>query len=161
MHKFCHYSFFKWAFLLLVQKNYISIMIHSICIFWTHLSQLMRLWYLSRQPAKAQVSLHSLARAFAVSTHEVWKQTKGPTKNQTFSSTGWLCMHVWRMSLRRTKSTIITWAGSLLHFYRISPMMKNIFTICLSMQEKCCLWDSNLCGRGRQLVLRQPFYRLS
>ena len=40
------------------------------------------------------VHLRSLARAFAVRTHEVWKQTKGPTKNQTFCSTGWLRMLV-------------------------------------------------------------------
>ena len=40
----------------------------------------------------------------------------GPTKNQTSSPTGWLRMHVWRMSLRRTKNTIISWDGSnLLH----------------------------------------------
>ena len=30
----------------------------------------------------------SLARAFAVRTHEIWKYTKGPTKNQTSSPTG-------------------------------------------------------------------------
>ena len=35
-----------------------------------------------------------------------------PTKNQTSSTTGWLRMRVWRMSLRRTKSTIISWHGS-------------------------------------------------
>ena len=46
-------------------------------------------------------------------THEVWKLTKGPTKYQTSSPTGWLRMRVWRIRLRRTKSTIISWAGSL------------------------------------------------
>ena len=35
-----------------------------------------------------------------------------PTKNQTCSPTGWLCMRVWRMSLKRTKSAIISWDGS-------------------------------------------------
>ena len=40
------------------------------------------------------------------------RQTKGPTKNQTSSPTGWLRMCVWRMSLWRTKSAIISWAGS-------------------------------------------------
>ena len=54
----------------------------------------------------------SLARAFAVRPHEVWKQTKGPTKYQTSSPTGWLHMRVWRLHLRRTKSAIISWAGS-------------------------------------------------
>ena len=45
-------------------------------------------------------------------TWNIWQ--KGPTKNQTStcSPTGWLGMHVWRMSLRRTKSTIISWDGS-------------------------------------------------
>ena len=36
----------------------------------------------------------SFARAFAARSHEVWKETKGPTKNQTSSPTGWLCMRV-------------------------------------------------------------------
>ena len=48
----------------------------------------------------------SLARAFAVGTHEVWEQTEGPTKNQTSSPTGWLHMHVLRMCLSRMKSTV-------------------------------------------------------
>ena len=59
------------------------------------------------------VHLRSLARAFAVHTHEVWKWTKDPTKNQTSSFTGWLHIHVWRM---RTNSTIISWAGSIIKF---------------------------------------------
>ena len=33
-------------------------------------------------------------------------------KKQTSSPTGWLRMRVWRMSLRRTKRTIISWCGS-------------------------------------------------
>ena len=36
----------------------------------------------------------SLARAFAVCTHELWKQTKGQTQNQTSSPTGWLHMRI-------------------------------------------------------------------
>ena len=81
-----------------------------------HLSQLMRFWYLShRWPAKAQA-------AFAVRTHEVWKQTKGPTKNQTSSLTGWLSMRVWRMSLRKTESAIIL-SHEMAHFifFLIAP----------------------------------------
>ena len=54
------------------------------------------------------------ARLFAVRTHATWKKTKGPTKHQTSNPTGWLRMCVWRMSLRRTKSTIISWDGSYL-----------------------------------------------
>ena len=57
--------------------------------------------------------------AMAPSRHD-WKivdwdvkpQHNQPTKNQTFSPTGWLRMRVWRMSLRMTKSTIISWDGS-------------------------------------------------
>ena len=37
---------------------------------------------------------------------------KGLTKSLTSSPTGWLRMNVWRMSLQRTKSTIISWDGS-------------------------------------------------
>ena len=38
---------------------------------------------------------------------------EGSDKNQTSSPTGWLLMRVWRMSLQRTKSTIIWWHGSI------------------------------------------------
>ena len=47
-----------------------------VCLFCMYylLDQLMRLWYLShRRPSKAQASLRSLARAFAVRSHELWK----------------------------------------------------------------------------------------
>ena len=59
-----------------------------------------------RRPAKAQASLHILT---------VWPEpslTNSPTKNQTSSPTGWLRMRIWRMSLWRTKSTIISCSGS-------------------------------------------------
>ena len=60
-----------------------------------HLSQFMRLWYLShRRPAKAQASLRSLTRIFAVHTHDIWKEGKALTKNQTSSPSGWLHMRV-------------------------------------------------------------------
>ena len=86
-----------------------------------NLSQLMRLWYLShRRPAKAQASL---ARAVAVRTHEFWKETKGPTKHQTSSPTGRLRMRIWRMNLRKTESTIISWYGSFIF-------------LCLQFREK-------------------------
>ena len=86
--------------------------------FNNQLSQFMRLYGTShRRPATSEgsgepVHLRSLVRAFAVRTHEVSKWMKGPTKNQTSNSTGWLRMHVWRMSLRRTKRAIISWRGS-------------------------------------------------
>ena len=76
----------------------------------------MRLWYLSqRRPAKAQVSL----RIREVSPEpSVFAHTKNGSrrrvqpKNQTSSPTGWLRMRLWIMSLRRTRRTIISWAGS-------------------------------------------------
>ena len=37
---------------------------------------------------------------------------EGSTKNQTSSPIGWLHMHIWKMSLQRTKSSIISWEGS-------------------------------------------------
>ena len=48
---------------------------------------------------------------------------KGPTKNQTSSPTGWLRMRVWKMSLRRTKSAIISWDG-LSHIHRHETQRK-------------------------------------
>ena len=73
---------------------------------------------LSRRPAKAQYATsdgsgetthpRSITRAYAVRTHEVWKKTKGPTKNQISGPTRWLRMRVWKMSLRRTKSVLIS-----------------------------------------------------
>ena len=68
---------------------------------------------LRRTCASGQLHLCSLARVFAVHTHEVQTWTKGLTKNQTSSPTGWLHMQVWRISLRRTKSAIISWLGSI------------------------------------------------
>ena len=44
----------------------------------------------SGEPAHSR----SLARAFAVRTHAVWKYTKGLTKNQTSISFGWQCLRV-------------------------------------------------------------------
>ena len=73
------------------------------------------LWYLShRRPAKAQASLRNRAVSPEPSLFARMKKTKGPTKNQTASPTGWLRMHVWRMSLQRRKSTVISWHGSII-----------------------------------------------
>ena len=69
----------------------------------------------------------SLARAFAVCTHAVWKQTKGPNKNQTSSPTGWLRMRLWRISLRRKKSAIIRWDGAIIDL-RLCGMSATCFT---------------------------------
>ena len=54
----------------------------------------MRLWYLShRRPAKAKASqrIRSLAKAFAVRTHEEWKWTKGPKIRNIVPLDGWAC----------------------------------------------------------------------
>ena len=55
----------------------------------------------------------------AIHTHVIWKQTKGSTKYQTSSPTGWLCMRVWRMSLWRTKSTTVSLVGSINTNYHV------------------------------------------
>ena len=41
---------------------------------------------------------------------------KGLDQKSDIHPTGWLHMQVWRMSLRRTKSTIISWDGSFIPF---------------------------------------------
>ena len=89
----------------------------------------MRLSYLShRRPAKAQASLRIRAVSpepslFAHMTYGCRRRVQ--PKSRTASPTGWLCMCVWRMILRRTKSTIISWAGSctkIVQFLRASPL---------------------------------------
>ena len=74
------------------------------------------LWYLShRRPAKAQASLHIRAASLEPSLFAHTKcgsRRRVRSKQQTSSPTGWLRMRVWRMSLRRTKSAIISWDGS-------------------------------------------------
>ena len=63
-----------------------------------------------RQTAKAQASLriHTVLPEPSLFAHK----TKGLTKNQTSSPTGWLHMRIWRMSVRWMESTIISWEGS-------------------------------------------------
>ena len=81
-----------------------------------HWSQLMRLWYLSyRRPAKAQASLcicAVLPEPSLFAHMKYGRRRRVRPKIKTSSPTGWLCMRVWRMSLRRTKSTIISWGDS-------------------------------------------------
>ena len=72
----------------------INVLIFFFMKVYLQLSQLMRLWYLSRKrPAKAQASLR-IARAFAVHIDEVWKLKKDLPENQTSSPTGCLRMRV-------------------------------------------------------------------
>ena len=44
-------------------------------------------------------------------------------KTQTSSPTGWLHMRVWRMNLRRTKSTIMSWRGSNMSHVMRTPVL--------------------------------------
>ena len=113
----------------------------------SHLSQLMRLWYLSHgRPPKAQVSLRIRAntRAFAVRTHEVCKWTKDLNKIQTSSLIGWLHMRVWRMSLRKTTRTIIS-LGSFLVYYGLFAVISMLVLFYLA------LWSPPPAGE-RELV---------
>ena len=69
----------------------------------------MRLWYLGdqRRLRRACASAHSRQ-----SLMKYGSKPRVRPKNQTSRPTGWLRMRVWRISLRRTKSAIISWAGS-------------------------------------------------
>ena len=77
-----------------------------------NLSQLMRLWYLShrRPAAKAQASLRAVSSEPSLVAHMKYGSRR--RVRPKISPTGWLHMRVWRMSLRRTKSAIISWADS-------------------------------------------------
>ena len=97
-----------------------------------NLSQLMILWYLShRRPAKAQASLRIRAVSPELLLFEHMNYGNGRRvrpKNQTSSLIGWLCVCIWKMSLWRTGSTIISWHGSfvgfaILQLKRISPSL--------------------------------------
>ena len=46
---------------------------------------------------------------------------EGSHQNQTSSPTGWLRMRIWRMSSRRTNSTMISWAGSIKLSWKGNP----------------------------------------
>ena len=52
------------------------------------------------------------SRQSLLCSHTCSMEVDEGSKNQTSSSTGWLRMRIWRMSLQRTKSAIISWAGS-------------------------------------------------
>ena len=89
----------------------------SYLTYYFHLSQLMRLWYLShRRPAKAQASLRIRAVSPEPSLFAHMKYgSRGNVKNQTSSPTGWLGMLAWSMSLRKKKSAIISRGGSFMY----------------------------------------------
>ena len=75
---------------------------------YTDLSQLMRLWYLShRRPAKAQASLHIRAVSPEPS---LFAHMKNGSRRKVGLKIRQLRLRAWRISLRRTKSAIISWA---------------------------------------------------
>ena len=88
----------------------------------------MRLWYLSpRQPAKAQASLRirTLSPEPSLFAHMKYgsKQRVRPKIRHLAPLDGWLRMRIWRMSLQRTKSAIISWAGSFDLYHDLCPSM--------------------------------------
>ena len=87
------------------------------------MSQLMRLWYLShRRPANPIGDQRRLRRACAsaqsrqsLRCSHTWSMevNEGSRPNiRHLAPLDWLRMRVWRMSWQRTKSAIISWAGS-------------------------------------------------
>ena len=84
----------------------------------------MILWCLShRRPAKAQASLRirAVSPEPSLFTHmKCGSRRRVRQKIKHLAPTGWLGMRVWRMSLRRTKSTIISWHGSI--FFSALPL---------------------------------------
>ena len=76
----------------------------------------MRLWYLAHgQPAKAQASLCICAVSpvpLLFAHMKYGSRQRVRRKIRHLAPVGWLCMRVWRMSLRRMKSAIISRAGS-------------------------------------------------
>ena len=76
-----------------------------------HLSQLMKLWYLShRRPAKAQASLRIRA---VLPEPSLFAQMKDGNRRRVQPKIRHL--RVWRTSLGRMKSAIISWVGSFHH----------------------------------------------
>ena len=74
--------------------------------------------YLShRRPAMAQASLriHTVSPEPSLFIHIKYESKRRvQPKNQISNLTGWLRVHVSRMSLRRTKRAIISWDGSII-----------------------------------------------
>ena len=86
------------------------------------LSQLMRLWYLShRWPVKAQASLRI---RLVIPEPSLFAHMKyGSRRRVQPKFRHLLRMCVWRVSLRRTKNTIISWAGSFYVFFFCSSFV--------------------------------------
>ena len=155
-HTYIHLVLFLWIIYLFVQHSVIQsrkifcTLIHQIvspvvraATHW--MSQLMRLWYLShRRPAKAQASLRIRAVSPEPSLFAHMKYGSRWRVIQTSSPTGWLRMHVWRMSLRKTKRAIITWAGSNVLFYRVKMILLQsqrwLGTAYVTVKSVCA-WD--------------------
>ena len=82
-----------------------------------------------------RTSTHKMSQSLRCLHTWSMKQTKGPTKNQTHSPTGWL--RVWRMSLRRTKSAIISWDGSNMFLLRNKKLSLLLFIV---VSDLCQNW---------------------
>ena len=114
----------------------------------------MWFWYLShKRPAKAQASLR--IRAVTPEPSLFAYMTKGPTKNQTSSPTGWLCMGVWRMSLRRTESTIISWDGPNIFSFRFTILWLTLCQINTHIEIEVRVKMSLICEQWIQYILLQ------
>ena len=110
----------------------------------------MRLWYLShRRTAKAQARLRILAvspepslfaslqsrQSLRCSHTQSMEVDEGSDQNQTCSPSGLLRMRVWRLSLPRAISAIISWVGSLyfcLYEYFSSVKSESIFSFIIN-----------------------------
>ena len=81
----------------------------------------MRFWYLShRRPAKtlARLCICAVSPEASLVTHiKYGSRRRNQPKIRHLAPTGWQHMHVWRMSVGRMKSVIISWAGS--NFFQI------------------------------------------
>ena len=75
-----------------------------------------------------------------------WSRRRADQNSDTYS-TGWPRMLVWRMSLRRTKSAITSWVGSIAILYQ--PVNRNSQT-----------WVWNIPGY-LSLVTRKPVFGVS
>ena len=98
------------------------------------MSQLMRLWYSShRRTAKALARLRIRAVSpepslFVHMKHRSRRRVR--PKIRHLAPTRWLRMRVWRMSLRRKKSAIISWAGLNVTILSAFPLLTHHYGFC-------------------------------
>ena len=103
----------------------VHIWYHWFCHAVAHMSQLMRLWCLSlRWPVKAQASLRIYADMLEASLFADTKYGSRRKVRPKIRHPVPMCMCVWRMSLWRTKSAIISWDGSWFYGELIKMILK-------------------------------------